>query len=101
MTETQHGKEFLDTENPHGAAWEQAVKFTKQCRVDLDEILQKLQTADRKSRQRSLTMTKIEEAIMWLGKDLQDLNTPNPYPDSKDPTNTKIEPAADRFVPKE
>jgi hypothetical protein len=38
---------------------------------------------------------------MWLGMDLKRINeanpgaSPNPYPNSKDPSNTKIEPTAD------
>ena len=48
------------------------------------------------SRERSLTITKLQEAVMWLGMDLKRLGTPNPYPSSKDPsTGTAIEPTAD------
>lgn len=68
---------------------------TKTFRKDLDGILQKLKASSRKSRERSLTDTKLTEAIMWLGMDLKALDAPNPYPNSKDPSNTKIEPTAD------
>jgi hypothetical protein len=48
------------------------------------------------SRERSLAITKLQEAVMWLGMDLKRLGTENPYPSSKDPsTGTKIEPTAD------
>lgn len=48
------------------------------------------------SRERSLAITKLQEAVMWLGMDLKRLGTPNPYPSSKDPsTGTVIEPTAD------
>lgn len=48
------------------------------------------------SREKALAITKLQEAIMWLGMDLKRLNTPNPYPSSKDPsTGDKIEPTAD------
>lgn len=47
------------------------------------------------SRERSIAITKLQEAVMWLGMDLKRLNEPNPYPDSKDPSNTRIEPTAD------
>lgn len=50
-----------------------------------------------KSRERSLAITKLQEAIMWLGMDLKRLNEDNPYPDSYDPTNTKIAPTADNL----
>ncbi len=68
---------------------------TKQFRVDLDAVLQRIKDAGRKSRERSLCITKIQEGIMWLGMDLKDMNTPNPYPDSYNPSNTKIAPTAD------
>ena len=48
------------------------------------------------SRERSLAITKLQEAVMWLGMDLKRLNEADPYPSSKDPsTGTKIEPTAD------
>lgn len=68
---------------------------TKQFRVELDAVLQKIKKSNRTSRERSLCITKIQEGIMWLGMDLKDLNEANPYPNSYDPTNTKIEPTAD------
>lgn len=68
---------------------------TKQFRKDLDAILQNLKSAGRKSRERSISITKLQEAIMWLGMDLKEMNTPNPYPESYNPDNTQIEPTAD------
>lgn len=54
----------------------------------------------RRSRERSLAVTKLQEAVMWLGMDLKAINdesggAENPYPNSKDPSNTKIDPTAD------
>ena len=74
--------------------FEREVKLDKQLRKDFDALLQKLQEADR-SRERSLAITKIQEAIMWLGMDLKRLGTANPYPESKNPESLKIEPTAD------
>lgn len=79
------------------------VKQTKQFRKDLDTLLQNLKHGpghdgsppQRQSRERSLSATKIQEAIMWLGMDLKALNEPNPYPESKNPGSAKIEPTAD------
>jgi hypothetical protein len=82
---------------------------TKQWRKDLDECLQRIKCGGdknftglrapdhpvRSSRERSLAMTKVEEAIMWLGMDLKAQNTPNPYPQSYNPTSNVIEPTAD------
>jgi hypothetical protein len=81
---------------------------TKQLRKDLDAVLSDLKRATgeypcnageevptRKSRERSLAVTKIQEAIMWLGMDLKDIGAPNPYPHSYDPTSPVIDPTAD------
>ncbi len=68
----------------------------KTLRMDMDLILQNLKKCP-KSRERSLAITKLQEAIMWLGMDLKRLNEPNPYPDSYNPNNTKIEPTADNL----
>ena len=79
---------------------EQEIIADKELRRDLDAQLQKLKSLP-PSRERSLARTKIEEAVMWLGMDLKRINEanpeacPNPYPNSKDPSNTKIEPTAD------
>ena len=75
---------------------EKNVKCNKQLRVSLDAELQKLKKLSG-SRERSLTITKLQEAIMWLGMDLKRLNEPNPYPDSYKPENAKIAPTADRM----
>lgn len=70
---------------------------TKRMRVSLDEALQNLKSMEtrRFSRERSLAVTKLQEAIMWLGMDLKDIGTPNPYPNSYKPENTVIDPTAD------
>lgn len=67
----------------------------KQLRKDLDEKIQEVKSLP-SSRERSIAITKLQEAVMWLGMDLKRLNEPNPYPSSKDPsTGVKIEPTAD------
>lgn len=74
---------------------EQEIVSDKQLRKDLDEKLQVLKNLI-PSRERSLAVTKIQEAIMWLGMDLKRLGTENPYPNSKDPnTGSVVEPTAD------
>lgn len=70
------------------------VRFDKEMRKELDASLQKLKESIG-SRERSLAITKIQEAIMWLGMDLKRLGEENPYPESKDPSSLKIEPTAD------
>jgi len=70
------------------------VKADKLLRVGLDAQLQNLKGCHG-SRERSLAITKVQEAIMWLGMDLKRLNEPNPYPNSYNPANSIIEPTAD------
>jgi hypothetical protein len=79
---------------------DQEIIEDKALRRDTDAIIQRVKALP-PSRERSLTTTKLQEAVMWLGMDLKRINeaTPgaveNPYPNSKDPSNTKIEPTAD------
>lgn len=75
----------------------------KTLRKEIDEIIQKVKALPT-SRERSLSITKLQEAVMWLGMDLkriadlQGVNYPNPYPSSKDPsTGDVIEPTADNL----
>ena len=66
----------------------------KQLRKDIDETIQRVRELD-PCRETSLVITKLQEAVMWLGMDLKRLNEPDPYPESKDPTSMRIEPTAD------
>lgn len=75
---------------------EEDVKQNKSLRKNLDEQLQWLKQLPN-SRERSLSKTKLQEAIMWLGMDLKRLNEPNPYPNSYDPSNSIVEPTADNL----
>lgn len=74
--------------------YEKEVRLDKELRKDLDGTLQKLKESYG-SRERSLAITKIQEAIMWLGMDLKRLGGMNPYPESMNPESLKIEPTAD------
>lgn len=73
---------------------EQEIITTKELRVYLDEAIQRVR-ALYPSRERSICITKLQEAVMWLGMDLKRLGTANPYPNSYNPENTIIEPTAD------
>jgi hypothetical protein len=66
----------------------------KQLRKDLDAVLQRLKARPYSS-ERSWSVHYIQNAIMWLGMDLKRLNEPNPYPNSRDTSNTTIDPTAD------
>lgn len=88
---------------------EEHIILDKELRRDIDGIIQTLKKSCEKdftglrnpdhpirsSRERSLAITKLQEAVMWLGMDLKSIGTDNPYPNSKDPTNTTIDPTAD------
>ena len=70
----------------------------KKLRKELDEKIQEVKALPA-SRERSLAITKLQEAVMWLGMDLKRLGNENPYPSSKDPsTGDKIEPSADNLT---
>ena len=69
----------------------------KQLRKDIDDIIQRVKSLDN-CREVSICITKLQEAVMWLGMDLKRIGAINPYPSSKDPsTGTKIEPTADNL----
>ncbi|HVX56936.1 MAG TPA: hypothetical protein VHA37_04340 [Candidatus Saccharimonadales bacterium] len=102
------GKRFQTDQStsavPQPTVVPQPVADTKQFRVDLDGVLQRLKDAPHPatwtSRERALAITKIQEAIMWLGMDLKAMkeaglsDAPNPYPSSYDPSSPTIEPTA-------
>lgn len=70
------------------------VPAIKQLRKDTDDIIQRVRELE-PCRETSLVITKLQEAVMWLGMDLKRLNQPNPYPESKNPESMRIEPTAD------
>ena len=75
--------------------FEQEVTENKRLRREIDAKIQEVKDLPA-SRERSLCITKLQEAVMWLGMDLKRLGTNNPYPSSKDPeTGTVIDPTAD------
>ncbi|MDJ0367380.1 hypothetical protein QMK33_19705 [Hymenobacter sp. H14-R3] len=73
---------------------EEQIIETKQLRVDLDAIIQRVKALPA-NRPISLVRTKLDEAVMWLGQNLKELGTPYPYPNSRDTSNTTIDPTAD------
>ena len=71
------------------------IQEIKQLRQDADAIIQRIKALP-PSRSTSLSVTKFQEGVMWLGMELKDRNEPNPYPSSKDAsTGDVIEPTAD------
>lgn len=70
------------------------VKNTKQLRKDIDEIIQRVKTLN-SCKEVNITITKLQEATMWLGMNLKRLGEANPYPESKNPDSQRIEPTTD------
>ena len=71
------------------------VPRVKELRQLGDKLIQEVKELD-KSRETSLTITKFQEGVMWLGMELKRINEPNPYPNSKDPgTRNVIDKTAD------
>ncbi len=79
---------------------EQTIIEIKTLRRDTDAIIQRVKALP-KSRETSLVVTKLQEGVMWMGMTLKAINddmpgaVENPYPNSKDPSNVKIDPTAD------
>lgn len=68
--------------------------MSKQIRVDVDDIIRRVDSMDY-SRETSLAKTKLQEAIMWMGMNLKRLGNPNPYPNSRNTNNEKVDKTAD------
>ena len=81
-----------DTKNALPLAEE--IVQTKQLRIAGDAVIQHIKEMP-PSAEKTLAMRKFQEGVMWLGMDLKRLGTPNPYPNSRDTTNTIVDPTAD------
>jgi len=86
------------------------IEEIKEMRVDIDGITQfvehvndhpegKHKNNSLRSREISITITKLQEGKMWLGKLLQSIGAINPYPESMNSDNEIIEPTADVLRP--
>lgn len=90
---------------------EEAIIAAKQFRKDAYELLQRMKVHKYRLReyldikacddpseviaQHVLSIRDLESAIMRQGMALKYVGTPNPYPNSTDPSNTVVEPTAD------
>lgn len=78
------------------------IEVNKTLRRDIDARIQELKS-EAPSRERSIAITKLQEAVMWLGMDLKRIGdenpgyVANPYPNSKNPDNTVIDKTADNL----
>ena len=75
---------------------ENQIIISKQIRIDIDDILRRVDNME-VSRETSLVKTKLQEAIMWMGMNLKRLGNPNPYPNSRNTNNTKVDKTADNL----
>lgn len=89
---------LLDIDSKMGAIFsaheEDQIIMSKQVRIDVDDIIRRVDNMEI-SRETSLVRTKLQEAIMWMGMNLKRLGNPNPYPNSKNINNTKVDKTAD------
>lgn len=90
---------------------DEAIIAAKTFRKDADELLQRMkehktflalspdfEVAEQKGEaiaQHTISIRDLESCIMRQGMALKYIGNPNPYPNSKDPSNTIVEPAAD------
>ena len=72
------------------------VIISKQVRVDIDDILRRVHAME-SCREVSLVITKLQEGIMWMGMNLKRLRQADPYPNSRNTNNEKIEETADKL----
>jgi hypothetical protein len=74
------------------------IEEIKNTRVNIDEIFTFCREL-KPSREIALAITSFELSKMWLGKVLKQAGNPNPYPESRNPENEKIEKTADTSGP--
>lgn len=76
-----------------------AIMQSKELRAALDMTLRRLKMANAqlgRTRERSLAVTKLQEAIMWLGMDLKErAGGKSCYKHGYDPSNAKVDLPAD------
>ena len=73
---------------------ENEIIISKQIRVDVDDIIRRVKNMP-VSAESHMSLIKLQEAVMWMGMNLKRLGNPNPYPNSKNTNNTKVDKTAD------
>ena len=92
---------------------DQSIIAAKTFRKEADELLQRMKEHKTRMReylavgacddpseviaQHTLSIRDLESCIMRQGMALKYIGNPNPYPNSKDPSNTTVEPTADNL----
>jgi hypothetical protein len=85
----------MDTLKTHEDIREEGIVNAKKYRVALDAVLQEIRDNILDSAEKDEVIVNVQQAIMWLGMELKRLGTPNPYPNSRNPENTIVDPTAD------
>lgn len=73
---------------------ENEIIISKQIRIDVDDIIRRVKNMP-VSAESHMSLVKLQEAVMWMGMNLKRLGTPNPYPNSRNTNNEKIDKTAD------
>ena len=68
--------------------------MSKQIRIDIDDIIRRVDNMPI-SDEKNIALIKLKEAIMWMGMNLKRLGNPNPYPNSRNTNNEKVDKTAD------
>lgn len=68
--------------------------MSKQIRVDVDDIIRRVKNMPI-SAESHMSLIKLQEAVMWMGMNLKRLGNPNPYPNSRNTNNEKVDKTAD------
>jgi len=78
----------------HTRNTDEGIVAVKQLRADLDPLIDRVRQLYLPTgmAEKTLAMRKLQEGMAWLGFTLKELGNPNPYPNSKDPSNTIVDP---------
>lgn len=76
---------------------EDVITFAKDTRLHIDKIINTIKIINfhKCGREAALAVTNLQLGKMWLGKTLKSIGNPNPYPESRNPANDKIDKSAD------
>lgn len=73
---------------------EEKIIEVKKYRVEIDSLIQRV-GATKSNAEETLAFRALQQAKHWLGESLSILGAQYPYPNSKDPSNTIVDPTAD------
>lgn len=74
------------------------IVWLKDFRVRIDALIEEMRIA-KGSAEETLSFRALQQAKHWLGEALREVGAQTPYPNSMDPSNTKVDPTADTSAP--